>query len=50
VLRGRYGIGSLKTALDLLGGYGGPPRAPLPDPDPDGVEAIREILATTGLL
>jgi 4-hydroxy-2-oxoglutarate aldolase len=49
-IAGRYGIGGLKAALDLLGGYGGPPRGPLPTPDADGVAEIREILATTGLL
>jgi 4-hydroxy-2-oxoglutarate aldolase len=47
---GRYGIGGLKAALDLVGGYGGPPRPPLSMPDPDGVEEIREILAAAGLL
>lgn len=47
---GRYGIGGLKAALDLVGGYGGAPRSPLPMPDADGVEEIREILATAGLL
>lgn len=47
---GRYGIGGLKAALDLLGYYGGPPRMPLPAPDGDAVEDIREILATAGLL
>jgi 4-hydroxy-2-oxoglutarate aldolase len=46
----RYGIGGLKAALDLVGGYGGSPRSPLPMPDADGVEDIREILATAGLL
>jgi 4-hydroxy-2-oxoglutarate aldolase len=49
-ISGRYGIGGLKAALDLVGGYGGPPRAPLPMPDADGVADIREILATVGLL
>ena len=49
-ISGRYGIGGLKAALDLVGGYGGVPRAPLPVPDADGVEEIREILATAGLL
>jgi len=49
-ISGRYGIGGLKAALDLVGGYGGVPRAPLPAPDADGVEEIREILATAGLL
>jgi 4-hydroxy-2-oxoglutarate aldolase len=46
----RYGVGGLKAALELLGGYGGPTRPPLPMPDGDGVEEIREILATAGLL
>lgn len=46
----RYGIGGLKAAVDLLGYYGGPPRGPLPMPDGDGVEDIKEILATAGLL
>jgi 4-hydroxy-2-oxoglutarate aldolase len=46
----RYGIGGLKAALDLLGGYGGAPRPPLPVPDGDAVEEIKEVLATTGLL
>jgi 4-hydroxy-2-oxoglutarate aldolase len=46
----RYGIGGLKAGLDLLGGYGGPPRAPLLTPDADGIEEIREILAAAGLL
>ena len=46
----RYGIGGLKAALDLLGSYGGPPRMPLMAPDGDGVEEIKEILATAGLL
>jgi 4-hydroxy-2-oxoglutarate aldolase len=49
-ISGRYGIGGLKAALDLVGGYGGVPRAPLPAPAPAGVEEIREILATAGLL
>jgi 4-hydroxy-2-oxoglutarate aldolase len=46
----RYGIGGLKAALDLLGQYGGAPRGPLAAPDGDGVEEIKEILATAGLL
>jgi 4-hydroxy-2-oxoglutarate aldolase len=49
-ISGRYGIGGLKAALELLGGYGGPTRPPLPVPDGDGVEEIREVLATAGLL
>ncbi|MGH7322922.1 MAG: dihydrodipicolinate synthase family protein [Candidatus Rokuibacteriota bacterium] len=49
-ISGRYGIGGLKAGLDLLGYYGGQPRMPLPVPDGDGVEDIKEILATAGLL
>jgi 4-hydroxy-2-oxoglutarate aldolase len=49
-ISGRYGIGGLKAAVDLLGYYGGTPRGPLAAPDADGVEEIREILATAGLL
>lgn len=46
----RYGIGGLKAALDLQGLYGGPCRAPLPTPDGDGIEDIKESLASAGLL
>lgn len=49
-IRIRYGIGGLKAALDLLGYYGGPPRMPLGLTDPDGIEEIKEILATAGLI
>jgi dihydrodipicolinate synthase/N-acetylneuraminate lyase len=47
---GPYGIGGLKAALDLQGRYGGPCRAPLPTPDGDAIEDIKEVLATAGLL
>jgi 4-hydroxy-2-oxoglutarate aldolase len=47
---GRYGIGGLKAALDLQGGYGGPCRAPLGTPDGDAIEDIKESLASAGLL
>ena len=47
---GRYGIGGLKAALDLQGFYGGPCRAPLGTPDGDGIEEIKESLASAGLL
>ncbi|MBI4636514.1 MAG: dihydrodipicolinate synthase family protein [Candidatus Rokubacteria bacterium] len=47
---GRYGIGGLKAALDLQGLYGGPCRQPLGTPDGDGIEEIKEVLATAGLL
>jgi len=47
---GRYGIGGLKAALDLLGFYGGPCRAPLQTPDGDAIEDIKESLASAGLM
>jgi len=50
VVAGRHGIGGLKAALDLMGFYGGPCRAPLPTPDGDGIEDITESLACAGLL
>ncbi len=46
----RYGIGGLKAALDLQGFYGGPCRAPLETPDGDGIDDIKESLASAGLL
>jgi 4-hydroxy-2-oxoglutarate aldolase len=49
-IAGRYGIGGLKAALDLLGFYGGPCRPPLGTPDGDAIEEIKEVLATAGLL
>jgi 4-hydroxy-2-oxoglutarate aldolase len=49
-IAGRYGIGGLKAALDLQGFYGGPCRPPLPTPDGDAIEDIKEVLATAGLL
>lgn len=47
---GRHGVGGLKAALALQGFYGGPCRAPLPTPDADAIEEIKELLATVGLL
>lgn len=49
-VHGGYGIGGLKAALDLLGFYGGPCRAPLATPDGDAIADIKELLATAGLL
>jgi 4-hydroxy-2-oxoglutarate aldolase len=47
---GRYGIGGLKAALELLGFYGGPCRAPLATPDGAAIAEIQEVLATAGLM
>jgi 4-hydroxy-2-oxoglutarate aldolase len=40
----RFGVPGLKAALDLLGYYGGPPRAPLAYPSRQQVAEIREVL------
>lgn len=46
----RYGIAGLKAAMDMVGYYGGPVRAPLlPLPDEDRAR-LRTILARAGLL
>ncbi len=46
----RYGIAGLKAAMDMLGYYGGPVRAPLlPLPEEDRAR-LRTILARAGLL
>lgn len=45
----QFGISGLKAALDLIGFYGGPPRAPLPVPDDKMRAEIRTILCASGL-
>ncbi len=43
-----YGIGGLKAALDHLGYYGGPPRAPLPEAGPEAARTVAEALDALG--
>jgi 4-hydroxy-2-oxoglutarate aldolase len=45
-----FGIAGLKAAMDMLGYYGGPVRAPLLDLDKDEREALRAILQAGGVL
>ena len=45
-----YGVAGLKAALDMLGFYGGPVRAPLIDLDREGCQALGQILIAGGLL
>ncbi len=45
----QFGISGLKAALDLIGFYGGPPRAPLPVPDDKMRAEICAILCVSGL-
>ena len=45
-----FGIPGLKAALDMLGYYGGPVRAPLRSLDEAGVQALKTVLERGGLL
>lgn len=45
-----YGVAGLKAALDMLGFYGGPVRAPLLDLDKEGCQALQQTLIDGGLL
>ena len=46
----KYGIGGLKAAMELRGLCGGEPRLPLRRPNEEGLEDIRNILKTAGLI
>lgn len=45
-----YGVAGLKAALDMLGYFGGEPRAPLLTVTQEESASIRQILTTAGLL
>jgi 4-hydroxy-2-oxoglutarate aldolase len=45
-----YGIGGIKTAVGMRGGYGGSPRLPLPAPDSKGREVIEQVLREAELI
>lgn len=47
---GRYGIGGLKAALDMLGYAGGPVRAPLQNVNEETRREIAKVLKQSGLL
>ncbi|XP_033757128.1 4-hydroxy-2-oxoglutarate aldolase, mitochondrial-like [Pecten maximus] len=46
----QFGIPGLKTAMEMMGYYGGPTRSPLQPLPADDKEAIRQILSSTGFL
>ncbi len=46
----RFGVAGVKAALDMLGYYGGPVRAPLLDLRDDERQALRAILTEAGIL
>jgi 4-hydroxy-2-oxoglutarate aldolase len=45
-----WGVAAMKAALDLLGLYGGPPRAPLQPLDTVRTAELNDILAAAGIL
>jgi len=45
-----YGIGGIKAAVDMRGGYGGAPRLPLPAPDSKGRADIEQVLREAELI
>jgi 4-hydroxy-2-oxoglutarate aldolase len=45
----RFGVAGLKAAMDILGYYGGPVRAPLLEIDPASREQLRAVLQAAGL-
>ncbi len=47
---GRFGIAGVKVALDMLGGYGGPPRPPLRPLDEKDREKVRATLERAALI
>lgn len=47
---GKYGVAGLKAAMDMLGYFGGEPRAPLNILSPNEIENLRCILIKAGLL
>ena len=46
----RFGVAGLKAALDLLGGYGGPPRLPLRPLSDEDRKILENILTTAEIL
>lgn len=46
----KFGVPGLKAAMDLLGYFGGEPRAPLSILNENGKEDLKQILRTAGLL
>ncbi|MBN1580453.1 MAG: dihydrodipicolinate synthase family protein [Anaerolineae bacterium] len=46
----RFGVAGLKAALDMLGYYGGPVRAPLLDLDESERQALKQVLVDGGVL
>jgi|Deesub1362B_J571_1020462.scaffolds.fasta_scaffold00838_2 4-hydroxy-2-oxoglutarate aldolase len=46
----KYGIPSIKYALDLLGFYGGPPRTPLLPISDKAKEEIKKVMRNSGIL
>jgi len=50
VVSGKFGVAGVKAAMDLVGFYGGPPRAPLPSLTTEEKKKLREDLIASGFM
>jgi 4-hydroxy-2-oxoglutarate aldolase len=50
MVSGKFGVAGVKAAMDLVGFYGGPPRAPLPSLTTEEKKKLREDLIASGFM
>ena len=50
MVSGKFGVAGVKAAMDLVGFYGGPPRAPLPPLTAEEKKKLRENLIASGFM
>jgi len=50
MVSGKFGVAGVKAAMDLVGFYGGPPRAPLPPLTAEEKKKLREDLTASGFM
>ena len=50
MVSGKFGVAGVKAAMDLVGFYGGPPRAPLPSLTTEEKKKLREDLVASGFM
>ena len=50
MVSGKFGVAGVKAAMDIVGFYGGPPRAPLPSLTAEEKKKLREDLFASGFM
>jgi 4-hydroxy-2-oxoglutarate aldolase len=50
MVSGKFGVAGVKAAMDLVGFYGGPPRAPLLPLTTEEKKKLREDLIASGFM